>query len=86
VYSSESPEWDTEQELFDIEEAKAQRERQIERDAQDARELKVARKTPRLLPFEIEELAAKKRAQIEDAVESAGERTPSSAFPGMTFA
>jgi hypothetical protein len=78
---NESPEWHTEQELIDSEEAKIQRERQLEREAQEERELKKARKAPKLLPFEVEELAAKRRAELEampmDGVP--GEESPATA-------
>jgi hypothetical protein len=78
---NESPEWHTEQELIDSEEAKLQRERQLEREEQEERELKRARKAPKLLPFEVEELMARRQAELEampmDGV--VGEESPATA-------
>jgi hypothetical protein len=61
---SESPEWHTEQELIDLEEQRLTRERMLQKEAEEALELRKARRQPRLLPFEIEE----RRRQVSEPV------------------
>lgn len=56
---NESPEWHTDQELIEMEEQRIQRENQAKKEAEEEKAAKHARKIPKLLPFEIEELKLK---------------------------
>jgi hypothetical protein len=62
---NESPEWHTEQELADAEVVRLQGERRKQKEAAELLERQKASKAPRLLPFEIDELEEKGRAQQE---------------------
>jgi hypothetical protein len=62
---NESPEWYSEQELIDLEEQRLARERVLQKEAEEALQMKRARRQPRLLPFEIEEIE-KRRKQVTE--------------------
>jgi hypothetical protein len=70
---TESPEWYTEQDIAEMEEQKLLRERQIQQDIEERMMARKTKREPRLLPFEIEEMAERKRAESE---ERPRERTP----------
>jgi hypothetical protein len=62
---NESPEWHTEQELIDLEEQRIARERMIQREAEEALQVGGARRQPKFLPFEIEEIEMRRRQVTE---------------------
>ena len=87
---SESPEWHSEQELLKLEQIRAAKERQQKREEEDAKAWRKARRTPRLLPYQVAELEQKEMETSQQStvtieqIEATGQPVPFSgrSIPG----